>query len=130
MAYGQDVPALYGQVVLARDLVDRRLVFRIDATGGIAPGTADSAALSVGGSFELRPIPIHGLFASIRMPTADPSNLDWTAGARIYTRLHAFSLYVANSPALSPWELAAPTDQAIAIGGSFERAFLLPRKKR
>ena len=128
MAYGQDVPAVYGQLVLERDLIDRRLVFRLDATGGIAPGTADSAALSFGGSAELRPIPIHGLFGSVRTPTAEPGNLDWAAGARFYTRLHAFALYVSNTPALSPWAQASPTPQSIAIGGNFERAFLLRRK--
>lgn len=128
-AYGAGAPALYGQLVLERDLLDRRLSFRADATGAISPGVAGSAALSAGAGFEFRPIPIHGVFAELRMPSADPARLQWAAGLRFYTRLHAFTLFATNTPSLSPWELASPKAQAIAIGGAFERNFLLPRKR-
>ncbi|MCB9742090.1 MAG: cytochrome b5 domain-containing protein [Alphaproteobacteria bacterium] len=118
-------PALYGQLVLERDLVDRRLSLRANGTGALSPGVDDSARASAGLGVELRPIPIHGLFVEAQLPFADPSAVAWSAGARIYTRSHHFALYVSSTPATSPWELAGPCPEQIAIGGSFEKAFRL-----
>ncbi len=120
-----DAPGVYGQLVLERDLLDRRLDLRAVGTGAMAPGVEDSAALSAGLGLEFRPIPIHSVFAEVLAPVDDLSALQWAAGARLFTRGHAFSLYVSSTPAISALELAGSAADQIAIGGSFERAFRL-----
>jgi hypothetical protein len=118
-------PALYGQVVVERDLLDQRLAFRANGTGAMSPGVDDSTRASAGLGMEFRPIPIHGLFGEVQVPFADPSVVAWSAGARIYTRGHTFAVYAASTPMSSAWELAGPTTKQLAIGASFERAFRL-----
>lgn len=120
-----DAPALYGQLVLERDLLDRRLSARVVGTGALSPGVDNSGAASVGLGLEMRPIPIHSVFGELIVPVEAPDELRWSAGARLFTRGHAFSLYVASTPALSAFELAGVTPKQLAVGGAFERAFRL-----
>jgi len=124
-AAAADAPAVFGQLVVERAWLDRRLTARANGTAATSPGVDDSAAASAGVGVELRPLPIHSVFAEVQTPFADPSALVWAAGARLHTRGHAFSLYVSSTPVLSPWELAGPTPAALAVGGAFERAFRL-----
>lgn len=122
-----DQPALFGQLVAERDLLDRRLSLRAVGTGALSPGVEDSGAASVGAAVEFRPIPIHSVFVEALAPLSAPDQLQWSAGARLFTRGHTFSLYVASTPAISAYELAGPTPDQLAIGASFERAFRLKR---
>lgn len=118
-------PALYGQLILERDLLDRRLALRANGTGALSPGVDDSARASAGLGLEFRPLPIHGVFVDAQLPFADPSAVAWSAGARIYTRGHHFAVYAASTSAISAWELAGPTVRRLAVGASFERSFRL-----
>ena len=120
-----DAPAVFGQLVVERGFLERRLAARANGTAATSPGVEGSAAASAGVGVEFRPLPIHSVFVEVQTPFADPAALIWAAGARLHTRGHAFSLYVASTPALSPWELAGPAPAALAIGGAFERAFRL-----
>ncbi|MCB9765065.1 MAG: cytochrome b5 domain-containing protein [Alphaproteobacteria bacterium] len=123
-----EAPALYGQFVLERDLLDRKLALRANGTGALSPGVSDSARASAGLGVEFRPIPIHGIFGEVQVPFAAPDQLNWAAGLRLYTRGHTFAVFAASTPALSPWELAGPTDRQIAICGALEKAFFLKRR--
>lgn len=124
-ASAAEVPALFGALVLERDALDRRLSARLVGDGGLSPGEAESAQASAGVGLEFRPIPIHSLFGELVVPLGAPESLAWSAGARLFTRSHSFSIYVASTPALSPWELAGPTAETLSIGLSMERAFRL-----
>ncbi len=120
-----DQPALFGQLVLERDLLDRRLSLRAVGTGAISPGVEESGAGSAGLGLEFRPIPIHSVFGELVLPVAAPDQLQWSAGARLFSAGHTFSLYVASTPAISAFELAGPVPDQLAIGLALERAFRL-----
>lgn len=127
MATQAGAPVLWGQAVLERGWLDRRLVLAASGSGATSPGVDQSGRLGAGASVEFRPIPVHGLFAEVQVPMSDPAALAWAAGLSFYTRQHTFSLYAASTPLLHPVSLAAPTPAALAIGGSLERAFTLRR---
>jgi hypothetical protein len=127
MGYKAGAPVLWGQAIVERDLLEQRLVLAASSSAATSPGVDDSGRVAAGGSLEFRPIPIHGVFAEVQVPMADPAALAWAAGLSLYTRQHTFALYAASTPLLHPASLAAPTPQALAIGGSFERAFQLGR---
>ena len=120
-----DQPALFGQLIAERDALDRKLSARLVGTGALSPGVADSARASAGVGLEFRPIPIHSVFAELLVPVSAPDQVSWSAGARLFTAGHAFSLYLTSTPAISAFELAGPTPHQLAIGGAFERAFRL-----
>lgn len=127
MGYKAGAPLLWGQAVLERDLLDQRLVLAATGSAATSPGVDESGRLGAGASVEFRPIPVHGVFAEVQVPMADPGALAWASGLSFYTRQHTFSLYAASTPLLHPASLAAPTPAALAVGGSLERAFQLGR---
>ena len=120
-----DAPALQSQLILERQDLDRRLSTRLVATGGMSPGVEDSAALSAGASIEFRPMPIHSVFVEAILPLSAPEQVAYSAGARIFTSGHVFSLYYSSTPTLAPWALAAPAVQEHAVGLALERALRL-----
>ena len=125
MGYAAGAPMGWSQLVLQRDLLDRRMVLSANTTGAMAFTDPDTMAASAGLAFEFRPIPIHGVFAEAQIPFADPSVVTWSAGLSLYTRRHAFALFASSTPSLHPAVLAGPAPQRIAIGASMERAFQL-----
>jgi hypothetical protein len=128
MGYAAGEPMGWGQLVLQRDLLDRRMLLAANSTGAMAFGAAgglDSAQASAGLAFEFRPLPIHGVFAEAQVPFADPSVLTWSAGLSLYTRRHAFAVFASSTPSLHPAVLAGPAPQRVAIGASMERSFQL-----
>lgn len=120
-----DAPALQSQLILERQDLDRRLSTRLVATGGMSPGVQDSNKLSAGASLEFRPMPIHSVFAEAIVPISAPEQVAFSAGARIFTSGHVFSLYYSSTPNLAPWALAAPALQEHAVGLALERALRL-----
>ncbi|MCP4804915.1 MAG: hypothetical protein GY913_02340 [Proteobacteria bacterium] len=125
MAYSADHASLWAQLVLQRELLDRRLALRVNATGAPAMDIGQADHLSTGASVEFRPMPVHGLFGEVQVPLADPSAVAWTGGLSFYTQRHTFALFASSTPSLHPAVLAGPTTPQIAIGASMERAFQL-----
>jgi hypothetical protein len=113
-------PGFFGQLTAERTLLDRRLSLRGSAVTTLREGVEAAA----GGGVEFRPIPIHGLFVEVLVPVTTEAALAWSAGARIYTRGHHFSLYAASTPTTAIPLLTAPVD-AFSIGFGMERAFRL-----
>jgi hypothetical protein len=129
MGYAAEVPETWAQAVVQRDLLDRRLLLRANGTGAVSPGVAGAARASAGGALEFRPIPVHGVFGEVQVPVSEPGAVAWAAGLGFYTRQHVFALYASSTPSLHPAVLAGPTEPALAIGGSLERAFRLPTRR-
>jgi len=119
-----DAPVFYGQLVAEADALGRRLMLR--GVGTASGGGDDGLGTAAGAGVEFRPIPIHGVFAELNVPLAEPDGLAWSAGARLYTRRHAFSIYAASMVSASPWSLAGASD-GFAVGAAMERAFQLGR---
>ncbi len=65
------------------------------------------------------------MFGELVLPVSAPDQLQWSAGARLFTVGHTFSLHVASTPAISAFELAGPVPDQLAIGLALERAFRL-----
>jgi hypothetical protein len=91
----------------------------------MSPGVEDSSALSAGASIEFRPMPIHSVFVEAIVPISTPDQVAFSAGARIFTSGHVFSLYYSSTPSLAPWALAYPSAQEHSVGLALERALRL-----
>jgi hypothetical protein len=120
MAHGIGSPAAWGKAVLARELWDRRLRLRAVGTGA---WTTDLPGVAVGGGIELRPIPVHGLFAELSQPLGVNGPLQWSAGARLYTRAHHFSLSASQPGVIAPALQPRPTEGGVQVGFVIERVF-------
>lgn len=127
MAYRASTPVIYAQMVGQYGLLDEKLTLRFNGTTGFSPTQIDDAQFSVGAGFEFKPIPIHGIFATVQSPLSNPSAIIWNAGLSFYTLQHSFTLYAANAPSLHPYAVAGESASAFSIGFSLERAFLLRR---
>jgi hypothetical protein len=120
MAHGIGSPAAWTQAVFARDLWERRIRLRAVGTGA---WTTDQPGVAVGGGVELRPIPVHGIFAELSQPLGVDGPLQWSAGARLYTRAHHFSLSATQPGVIAPALQTRATEGGVQIGFVIERVF-------
>ncbi|MED5369995.1 MAG: cytochrome b5-like heme/steroid binding domain-containing protein [Myxococcota bacterium] len=121
-----ELPALYALGIMSRSFLDQRLTASIVHGLAASPGSDQGVTKSSGAGLEFRPIPIHSVFTEVNFAYGVvTSNLQFSAGARIFTRNHAFSVFYANTPTQSPWALTVGGPSGHAVGLAMERALHL-----
>lgn len=130
MAHDADGPAAAAELMLEHHALDRRLQTRLNGTWGLSDALPEGTGAAAGGGVELRPIPVHGVFASVWVPVAgQPADapVGWDAGLRFYTAQHHISVYAASPGPLATVTRAAPSAEGVAIGLVLERDFRVGR---